>query len=418
MIPADHLEIGLFVDLELGWSRHPFAFTRFMIRSEEQIDIIRRLIPGKVKIYPSRCAEYVLISQIGESYDPTEPPARALRDVEIDSLLAEKLVLKERAAAMKVRRREMIREYHEKTRQIKDITNDMKQRPANAIHNIDALVEDLSSIFDGEDNLLTKLVDLNSNEYTDFNHTTNVTMLSLMLGKAVGIAGESLKVLATGALLHDIGKIDVPAAIKLKTTELTSAEQAIFRKHPAAGRNLVDRVRTMHREITNIIEQHHEFLDGSGYPNNLRANQLSKMVRLVAITNLYDNLCNPPDVNAAMTPKNALAILYKHYEGRLDATLVARLIEILGVYPPGTVVQLNDEQLGLVISAKPGGKLKPDVLIYDPSVPKQQALIVCLSDFNDIEIVKALRPGEYPREIHDYFGIQDRIGYMVESQTG
>lgn len=114
-------------------------------------------------------------------------------------------------------------------------------------------------------------------------------MLSLMLGSAIGISGEQLRRLGTGALLHDIGKIEVPTNIKIKTTKLTKSEQQIMQRHTISGRQLVMRVRDLDKRILDVIDKHHEFLDGSGYPKGLTGESLSTLVRIVTIANLYDN---------------------------------------------------------------------------------------------------------------------------------
>ena len=217
--------------------------------------------------------------------------------------------------------------------------------------------------------------------------------------------------------MHDIGKIEVPGSIKVKKTALTPAEEKVMQRHTITGRALVERVRDMNREVLDIIDKHHEFLDSSGYPQRLDGDKLSKLVRIVTIVNLYDNLCNPTDPKTAMTPKNALATLYKHYQNKLDNDLVKQFIGLLGVYPPGTVVKLNDDGIGLVISANSQSSLRPGVLIYDPDTPKEQAMILDLSEHPDVQILEALRPGDFPPEIHSYLGIQERIGYMMEKSS-
>jgi putative nucleotidyltransferase with HDIG domain len=414
-MPSSRLVTGLYVDLELPWIDHPFAFARFLIKSDKDIATIQRIKPGKVRIYPGRSNEGILFSELTQDDGETLVPAPA-PDPELQAQLEEKRAQEKRASELRIRRREVNREYREKSVQIKQLTSDMKSKPANAIHDLDELVDDLAHKFGSGENMLTRLVELSNKEYSDVHHTTNVTMLSLMLGSAAGLQGDDLKALASGAMLHDIGKINLPAGLAKKANP-TPAEQKIMQSHPEYGRRLVERVRSMSSEVLDIIEFHHEYLDGSGYPRGLRGKDLSLMVRIVAVVNHYDRLCNPPDLDQALTPKNALARLYRDYSTRLDSALVARLVEILGVYPPGTVVRLNGERLGLVIASNNDNKMQPDILVYDPDIPKQDAMIIRLSEYDDLNIEQALKRGEYPQEIHDYFGIQDRIGYLVDSQV-
>lgn len=415
-IPSKKLVAGLYVDLQLSWLQHPFPFTRFRIKNDEEIQLIKKMLPGKVRIYPGRSDPNILIPEICNGVDDAVEEIDTQPDPEMEAILLEKKAQAEQMEKLKVRRLEVQREYTEKSKQIKNITHDMKTRPVNAIHDIDELADDLSLKFADSDNILTKMVDLNTQDFTDYHHTTNVTILSLMLGAAIGLNKQQLQILGAGALLHDIGKIEISTAITMKKTARSAAEEAVYKRHALAGGTLVKRVRKMPPEVIEIIERHHEFLDGSGYPAGLGGKDLSTMVRIVTVANLYDNLCNPPNSEQARTPKDALAIMYKHFEKKVDTTLVARMVETLGIYPPGTIVQLNNEQTGMVIAAKPGVKLKPDILIYDPQTAKQDAVILQLSEYEDIAIERALKPGEYPDAIHDYFNLKDRIGYMVDSE--
>ncbi len=415
-IPSKKLMVGLYVDLQLSWLQHPFPFTSFRIKDDKEIQLIKKLIPGKVRVYPGRSDENIAISELIADNVEMDSTQAAEPDPEMEAILLEKKAQLEQMEKLKIRRRQVNREYEEKSRQIKSITHDMKTRPVNAIHDIDKLAEDLSLKFADKDNLLPKMVDLNTQDYTDYHHTTNVTILSLMLGSAIGMKREELQTLGAGALLHDIGKIEISTSITMKKAPRTTAEEAVYQRHAIAGGTLVRRVRKMSPEVIEIIERHHEFLDGSGYPAGLSKKDLSPMVRIITLANLYDNLCNPPDSDQAKTPKDALAILYKRYENKVDSELVARMVETLGIYPPGTIVQLNNEQRGMVIAARPGVKLKPDILIYDSLTPKEEAVILRLSDYDDVCIERALKPGEYPDAIHDYFNLKDRIGYMVDSE--
>ena len=415
-IDIDDLMIGMYIDLGLSWSKHPFAFSRFKISHQKDVKIIQSLGVKQVMLFPDKSDALIALHRAATNNN--EPILESEKDPEeeqiLETLWNEKQLQQERAAALREKRKRLSRQYHERSNKIRKVTHEMKTQPANAIHNIDDLVLEMTSIFDSGDDLATSLVNLSSGSHDDYNHITNVAMLSLMLGSATGISGEQLKLLGTGALLHDIGKIEVPTSIKMKTTKLTKPEQQIMQRHTISGRQLIERVRDLDKQILDVIDKHHEFLDGSGYPKGLLAEKLSTLVRIVTIVNQYDNLCNPADVKAATTPKSALAILYRHYQDKLDIDLIKRLIGLLGVYPPGTVIKLDDDSIGLVISSNPKDSLRPVVLIYDPKTPKDEAMIINLANHRDIQISEALKLGDYSPDIHTYLGIQERIGFMIE----
>jgi len=406
-IPVDQLVKGLYVDLELSWSEHPFMFAQFKINSDKDIAVIKTLGLKQVTIIPER-------SDIA----PTETsPTEDIKQEEVlDDMWQEKKLQIEKANLYKEKRKEISRRYQQQAKKVRKITSEIKSQPANAIHNVDEVVEDLASNFEGDGDMLTNLVNLGSGDHSEYNHAVNVTMLSLMLGKAEDLSKSEMQQLGMGSLLHDMGKVEIPGSITMKKTPLTNPEAKLLERHTTLGRKLAERVRDLPKDVFDIIELHHEFLDGSGYPNNLLATKISKLVRIVAIANVYDNFCNPTDPAKAVTPKTALAMMYSKFKDKLDRQLIEKFIHILGVYPPGTVVKLNDESIGLVITADPKAMLQPEVLLYNPDIPKEQAITVDLKEHENLSIKDVLRPSEYPARIYEYLGIEERLGYLIEGR--
>ena len=407
-IPVADLEIGLFVDLEMGWSEHPFLFSQFLIKTKKDITAIKRLGIKSITIIPSKCK--VDLPKIEESdAEEDEESAEALWD--------EKKKHVDQAREYREKRRDVARRFHEQAKKVRKLTSQMKSEPANAIFNADEVVEDIVSQFDTEGDLVTNLINLGSGEHNTYNHSVNVTMLSLLLGSVEELNVEEMRQLAMGALLHDIGMIEVPGSIVMKKTPLNRAERDILQRHTLHGKKLTERVRNLPKGCLDIIEHHHEFLDATGFPHQLAAPQLTKLTRIVAVANTYDNLCNPKDISKAVTPKTALAMMYTKYKDKLDRELVEHFIRNLGVYPPGTVVRLDDGSIGLVISVDPKNLLCPEVLLYNPDIPKEDALIVALAEQPELKVQDVLTPDQYPSRIYSYLGIEERIGYFVESAT-
>ena len=407
-ISVDQLVKGLYIDLELSWTEHPFMFAQFKIKSDKDIQVIKGLGLKEVTVFPDR-SDFDIHAE-----DETEEPAEQANEA-LDEMWQEKKDQIEKADFYRAKREKVTKRYKEQAKKVKKIVSDIKTQPANALHNVDEVVEDLASNFENEGDMLTNLVNLGSGSHTEYNHAVNVTMLSLMLGKALDLSKEELQQLGMGALLHDIGKIDVPSSILMKKGPLTQPEAKILQLHATAGRKLAERVRNFSNDILAIIENHHEYLDGTGYPNHLMSTHISKLVRIVSVVNVYDNLCNPTDPTKAVTPKTALAMMYSKYKDKLDRQVVETFIHTLGVYPPGTVVRLSDESIGLVIAADATAALKPEVLLYNPDIPREQAISINLKDHDELSIKDVLRPTEYPARVYEYLGIEERLGYLVES---
>ncbi len=136
----------------------------------------------------------------------------------------------------------------------------------------------------------------------------------------------------------------------------------------------------------------------------------------MAVANAYDNLCHPNIVSEQKIPYIALSHLYKNCKELYDNDTLNLLVKFMGVYPPGTVVQLSNQMVGLVISVNAKAILYPNVLIYDPSVPRTQAPIIDLAD-KELKIVNAILPHKLPDKVKEYLNPRSRISYFFDSDS-
>ncbi len=411
-LPVDKLLIGLMVDVELSWTKHPFLFSKFKIESNAEIAIIKKLGLAEVTVFPEQSD-----IQVGE---PVERPVE-MSEQESEALEDEKWEDKntklENAEKYRTKRRAVDKRYKDQAMAVRNLTKDLKSSPANAIRDAIDLVDSMVGDFDNENDIFTNLVNLGSGQHTLYNHSINVMVLSMSLAHAYGMRGNDFKLLARGALLHDVGKIEVPGPVINKKTALNRAEMGVFKQHAVFGRKLCERVEDPREELLQVIEMHHEYLDGTGYPAGLKADKIPLFARIVAVANTYDNLCNPSNSTRAMTPKIALATMYSKFKDKLDHALVQKFISIMGIYPPGSVVSLNDESLGVVVSVDPKAMMTPEVLVYNPDIPPNKALILNLTEHPDLKIVRVLKPSQCPKRVFTYLGIQERMGYMTSQRV-
>ena len=141
---------------------------------------------------------------------------------------------------------------------------------------------------------------------------------------------------------------------------------------------------------------------------------MSVGARIVALVNRYDNLCNPNVPSHALTPHEALALLFAQGKSKFDATILGGFIKMMGVYPPGSAVQLTDERYALVVSVNSNRPLKPRVLVHDRAVPPDEALLLDLEAEPRLGIRRSLKPIALPREALDYLSPRPRIAYFFE----
>src|SRR5690606_21939186 len=146
----------------------------------------------------------------------------------------------------------------------------------------------------GTDSLVLHLISAAAKEQESlYYHSLNVATLSMMLAKNLNLSPAEVKTVGIGALFHDIGKIKIPSQILRKTTDLSAPEQNLLKLHTKYGIELVGLTDTFPLEAWPIVEQHHEYIDGSGYPKALKEPQIDALAKIVAVVNAFDNLCHP-----------------------------------------------------------------------------------------------------------------------------
>ncbi|MEQ6884771.1 HD-GYP domain-containing protein [Salicola sp. Rm-C-2C1-2] len=404
------IRIGLYVDVERPWNEHPFLFRRFRIKNRQQVEVIKRLHNETVLVFPKK-------SVVGkEELDDASSGASGVAETPTqeaeDALWLEKRQHLEEAKAYRNERRRLMKEYKQAAERVHRLTNDLSNAPANAMHDAETIVEDMVSHFEQGESVLMNLVNLPDGGFSTYAHSLNVTVLALSLARSLGIDRDELHQIATGALLHDCGQITLPGSIMHKKGKLTPREQKVYETHSSAGAKLAQQIGSLDDSTIRIIQDHHELLDGSGYPAGKKGDELSRATRIVSIANVYDNLCNPRDLSAARTPKETMALMYRDWRGKLDPEMLIHFIKSMGVYPPGTVVQLSDDSVALVVTVNPDNLLNPTVLLYNPDIPRNEAMMTDLAIHEELTVQGALKPKDYPERMYEYLGMTERIGYF------
>jgi HD-GYP domain-containing protein (c-di-GMP phosphodiesterase class II) len=240
-------------------------------------------------------------------------------------------------------------------------------------------------------------------------HALNVMTLSMVLGKFVGLTERELADLALGALAHDCGKTQIPAAI-LQSSTRKKFEEDFYRQHVQFSLQFATESGAFTPEAMAVIADHHECADGSGWPKAKK--ESSRAARILALVNRYDRMCTPEAQGTEpLMPAEALATLFRSLSGKYDKAILSSMIKLLGVYPPGTVVQLNDGTLALVVS--PGAtSLQPRVLIYSPEVARDEAPIMDLADEPGLKVAEAIRPATLPPDVLEWLNPQQRLSYF------
>lgn len=410
-IAIDQLQPGIYVYIDMGWLEHPFALSHFMIKSLDQIATLRQLGLKKLRYDPLKSQAKPLPLPTVPTPAPAEPAApEALSPLQLAKVARMEQLNKQREAINQCEKT-----FLNSAKAVKELMKNIFSRPKESIDQADLLIGQMvQSMLVDKDVAVHLMGDKVAGEEVYY-HSLNVAVLGMILAKELHIEPEAIRKLGVGALFHDLGKMDIPDKVRLKTDPLTRAEQELMRQHVSLGLDSGRKV-GLSSEALLIIAQHHEQADGSGYPKGLKGDQIHPLTRIVTLINAYDNLCNHINPQESMTPHEALSLLYAQRRSQFDEAALAALIRTLGVYPPGTVVRLSNESLGLVMSVNSAKPLKPSVLVYDPQIPKAEAAILDLSN-EDITISKCIRPGALPRQVFDYLSPRKRVTYYFDSAS-
>jgi HD-GYP domain-containing protein (c-di-GMP phosphodiesterase class II) len=203
-------------------------------------------------------------------------------------------------------------------------------------------------------------------EYTSF-HSVNVLILSLALGSMLPLDRNALVILGTGALLHDLGKVTIPQNILNKTGPLTSPQWRMMKDHPVKGADILLAQPGVHPLSVTIAYEHHARYDLRGYPKINGKNSIGLFSRIVEIADVYDAMTTARPYQHARTPEQAIRVLVKDMGSVFDPLLVKVFIDMMGIFPVGTLVRLATGELGIVYEQNEGDVMLPKVkIIRDP----------------------------------------------------
>lgn len=415
-IETAELRVGMFVHLDLGWMSHPFAVSSFRIADAGQIATIRSLGLARVRWSPDKSdgpasAPMPLTPGMAIEAPRREPDPLA----PLGAPAAEQAAQRDARSAQRAAVEMCQQQYAEAATGWREAAEQTRNDPLGAGHCMGALSRALVAKMIGAREVSIRV--LAESAADPASHALNVSVLSLLLGRLCGLAETDLQDLGVGALSHDIGKLDLPQRVQRQAADFNSAELARYRDHVAHGVQQGKRMGLSPGALL-VIAQHHELCDGSGFPLGHDVNRLSVAARVVALVNRYDNLCHPVRHAQEMTPHEALQRLFTQGQRQYDATLMSSFVRMMGVYPPGSVVQLTDDRYGLVDSVNSSRPLKPRVVVYDPRQSREEAIPLDLETAEALGIRRSLRSAHLPGAARDVLMPPPRMAWFFEASQG
>ena len=407
-IDVASLRVGMFVHLDLGWLAHPFPLSSFRIASDEQIATIRGL--GLKRVRWSSEQSDVVADAPSAATGPAVPAAPAAEAGSPESQA--RADLRRRLAEQRAGLNLCERQFAEAAREYKRAVDLVGSQPHDAATQANALSRALVEKMLGEHELCIRLLSDAAGDKAS-SHALNVAIISLLMGRSFGLAEVDMLDLGVGALMHDIGKLELPDRVRHREDHFSPSESRYYEEHVVHGITQARRM-GLTAGATLVIAQHHEHADGSGFPLKLNTDRMTALARIVALVNRYDNLCNPNLVARAMTPHEALSMLFAQSKSKFDTAILGAFIKMMGVYPPGSTVQLTDDRYAMVVAVNSTRPLKPRVLVHESRVPRDEALVLDLEAADGLGIRRSLRPQQLPPNTLAYLSPRPRVAYFFE----
>lgn len=197
----------------------------------------------------------------------------------------------------------------------------------------------------------------------EYNHAVNVSLLATALAHACGEGNDRCRSVATGGLLHDIGMLALPERIRRRSGTLTGRDRVLMRRHPMSGVDMLAGREGIREEVLFIVAQHHERYMGGGYPRRLCGDAISPLALMVGLAQEYESMTSVRPWRRRYLPQEALATLFQHSAIHYPRPLVERFTAMLGIYPVGSLVELQSGEKGVVIRRNPHSLLHPVVMV-------------------------------------------------------
>ena len=355
-IDANDLEYGMYVsELDRPWTETPFLLQGVLIESGEDIAELRR-----------QC-HYVYID-VERSRDVIAPKLVTLPGKPQSEIRTKSSYLSVHAAEheQETFRKELkvARKVHVRARgYIDKLLDDVRLGNSLDTDTARELVGEMAESISRSPNAMLWLTHMKKrDEYTSM-HCMNVCILALTFGRTLGLEKDQLDKLGLGALLHDIGKMQVPLEILNKPGQLTEEEFEMVKSHSMNGYNLLRQKQDMPAEVLEIVRSHHERINGRGYPQALSGDLIDKLTQITSIVDVYDAITSDRCYHDGIAPYEALKNMFEWAGENFDADLVEKFIKCLGIYPIGSMVELNTGHIGVVVSASEKARLRPIILV-------------------------------------------------------
>ncbi len=344
-IPVEQLTFGTFISkLDRPWTETPFVFQGFVLKSEKQLDVLKKY------------CKHVFI-------DPEKEELRDIRKVTAEDLAKVRgtTVYKE-VASVEVELPVAQNAFTTTTMVVKELSR--AAEIGNAIDSSrshEAATQITESVVRNPD-AMALLIKLQEKSGATLSRAVEVSVMMTIFGRFLQLPPDRLKILGMLGLLQDVGRLKLPAELAARGP-INAAEVELYRTHVNHSVRILSSTPGLPPELPGLASLHHERFDGSGYPRGLRGDAIAFPGLIAGIVDAFDTLTAPKPFGQNLSPANALSIIYKGRGTEFHPALVEQFIQCIGVYPVGSVVELNSGEVAIVIAQNMVRRMQPRIMV-------------------------------------------------------
>ena len=372
-INADDLEVGMYISrLDRPWLETPFMLQGLVLSSEEEIQLVQQY------------CKHVYIDTLRSVHKPLTP-----RPIELK---------RPRKSVQELFGRRVLKKLED--------TSNWKEEYPRAVEAVESLSHGITEIFDNVvsggaldivkvkksvdpmiDSVMRNpdaciwLARIKQEDHYTYQHSLGASIWAVALGRQLGLPKADLRSLAIGGLLFDVGKLGIGKELLRVERALTEDEMKQLRDHVSIGLEMVKGSGLMNQDVIDMVAYHHERHDGSGYPSRYKGDDIPVFARIAAIVDCYDAITSHRSYARAISPSEAIKMLYQLKDIDFQAELIEEFIQAVGIYPAGTLVELSSGEVAVVVAEYRTRRLRPRVMVLLDS-EKQQ-----LSDIRTVDLL-------------------------------
>ncbi|KPQ00221.1 HD-GYP domain-containing protein [Marinobacter sp. HL-58] len=399
-VPVSQLQIGMHVvRLDRPWEETDFLLQGFVLQTEDDVLAVQQqcdtvFIEGRVHVAPESFARSPASKpkatgrpgSAGTFQNASSVPKRKVTYInKVDTS-------REMAAARM--------SYSDAKATARNIMSSLRLGRTLEMNQIHQVVDNCVDSVLRNDNALLLLTKIkNKDEYTA-EHCINVSILSAAFAKHLGLLEGEIRNVALCGLLHDVGKMRIDDEILNKPGALTPDEFAVMKNHTTFGRDVLAALPRLAHSAVDVAYSHHERMDGKGYPRGLAGHQIPLFAKIVGLVDTYDAITSSRVYDRGRASMEALQIIHRNKGSQFDAELAVEFIRMVGVYPPGSIVEMTNGEVGIVVDTHSASKLRPRVLMVRDANKNP------LATFREMDLLKNIpdsagQPYKIAREVPD-----------------